>query len=134
MAMARVADSTTLPPARAAAAKRVLAAMIAEPAMVGGATQFGTQVMQATACKVALKTGAEGVFTAAIPHRGLGICIKALDGAGRAAEVAMGDILVDLGVIEADEREKLAKRLRPPVINRAGLEVGQIRAAAEPAF
>jgi len=84
-----------------------------------------------TGGRVALKTGAEGVFTAAVPHRGLGICVKALDGASRAAEVAMGDILVDLGVIEADEREKLARRLRPPIINRAGLEVGQIRAAAD---
>jgi L-asparaginase II len=134
MAMARMADTAALPQARAAAARRVLTAMTAEPAMDGGSAQFGTLVMQATGGRVALKTGAEGVFTAAIPHRGLGICVKALDGAGRAAEVAMGDILVDLGVIEADERAKLAKRLRPPVINRAGLEVGQIRAAAEASF
>ena len=134
MAMARMADTGNLSPARAAAAKRVLAAMTAEPGMVGGASQFGTHVMQATGGRVALKTGAEGVFTAAIPHRGLGICVKAQDGAGRAAEVAMGGILVDLGVIESEERELLAKRLSPPVINRAGLEVGRIRAAAEAAF
>jgi L-asparaginase II len=133
-AMARMADPAALPPIRAAAARRVLAAMIAEPGMVGGARQFGTQVMQATGGRVALKGGAEGVFAAAIPHRGLGVCVKALDGASRAAEVAMGDILVDLGVIEADEREKLAKRLCPPVVNRAGLEVGQIRIAADAAF
>jgi L-asparaginase II len=134
MAMARMADTAALPAARAAAARRVLAAMAAEPVMVGGTAKFGTQVMQATGGRVVLKSGAEGVFAAAIPHRGLGICVKVLDGAGRAAEVAMGDILVDLGVIEADEREKLAKRLRPPVVNRAGLEVGQIRTAVEAAF
>jgi L-asparaginase II len=133
-AMARMADPAALPPVRAAAARRVLAAMIAEPGMVGGARQFGTQVMQATSGRVALKSGAEGVFAAAIPHRGLGVCVKALDGASRAAEVAIGEILVDLGVIEADEREKLAKRLSPPVVNRAGLEVGQIRVAADAAF
>lgn len=134
MAMARMADPGSLPAVRAAAARRVLAAMTAEPDMVGGSRQFGSAVMKATGGRFAMKTGAEGVFTAAIPGRGLGICIKAEDGAGRAAELAMGSILTDLGLIEPGEREALAARLAPPVINRAGLDVGQIRLAADASF
>jgi L-asparaginase II len=134
MAMARLADPAGLPPARAAAAKRVITAMTAEPMMVGGSRQFVSALMQATGGRIAAKTGAEGVLTAAIPGRGLGICVKAEDGGARAAEVAMGRILADLGLIEEEERQALAKRLTPPILNRAGLEVGEIRIAADAAF
>ncbi|MGH7186653.1 MAG: asparaginase, partial [Pseudomonadota bacterium] len=42
MAMARLADPQDLPPARAAAARRILAAMAAEPFMVAGSDRFCT--------------------------------------------------------------------------------------------
>jgi L-asparaginase II len=61
-------------------------------------TTFGERVF----CKV----GAEGVFCAALPERGLGVAIKIDDGnTARAAEVAMAATLeafVDLGDEEAD--------------------------------
>ena len=46
----------------------------------------------------------------------------------------MGEILLHLGVIDADERARLADVLQPPVLNRAGLETGRIRPAADSPF
>jgi len=134
LGMARLADPADLPAARAAAARRVVAAMAAEPFMVGGTARFGTTMMQALGGKTVLKTGAEGVYCAALPEQGLGVAIKVDDGAGRAAEVAMGAVLVHLGVIDEDQRRQLADTLTPPIPNRAGLETGRIRPAAESPF
>ncbi|MEA2781989.1 MAG: hypothetical protein QOK29_3533 [Rhodospirillaceae bacterium] len=134
MAMARLVDPDGMPPARAAAARRVVAAMLAKPYMVGGSGQFCSELMQLAKGKMALKPGAEGVYTAAIPSLGLGVCVKAEDGAGRGAEVAMGGILVDLGLIEPEERARLADLLTPPISNRAGVHVGRICPAVDAAF
>src|SRR5262249_44085074 len=87
LAMGRLADpGPQVPPARAAAAKRILAAMAAEPFLVAGTDRFCTKVMEIVGAKVILKTGAEGVYTAALPTLGLGVALKVEDGAGRAAE------------------------------------------------
>jgi L-asparaginase II len=132
MAMARLADPDDhLPAARAAAARRILAAMAAEPFLVAGTGRFCTKVLEVAGAKVALKTGAEGVYAAALPTLGLGVALKIDDGAGRAAEVAMGRILRHLDLLTADEEQALAEALTPPVHNRAGRETGRIRIAAD---
>ncbi|MEX2202140.1 MAG: asparaginase [Dongiaceae bacterium] len=134
MAMAKLADPDTLPDGRAAAARRIVAAMIAEPFMVGGSGRFGTRLMMALGNRVALKGGAEGFYVAILPQHGLGIAIKCDDGAGRAAEIAMAMTLCDLGVVTEAEQKELVDLLSPPVMNRAGLEVGRVRRAAESPF
>jgi L-asparaginase II len=134
MAMARLVDCDGLPPARAAAARRIVAAMAEEPFLVAGTNRFCTEIMEAVGRKVVLKTGAEGVYTAALRELGLGIALKADDGAGRAAEVAMGQILRHLGAIAPEDAARLADVLTPPVKNRVGLETGRVRPAAESPF
>ncbi len=130
LGMARLADpGEHVPPARAAAAKRILAAMAAEPFLVAGTDRFCTKVMEIVGAKVALKTGAEGVYTAALPTFGLGVALKVEDGAGRAAEVAMGRVLHDLKLLTGDEEKALADALTPPIRNRVGRETGRIRPA-----
>lgn len=132
-AMARLA-SDRLPPTLAAAARRILAAMAAEPFLVGGSGDFGTALMSAIGAAVAAKGGAEGVFTATLPRHGLGIALKVDDGAGRAASVALGRVLRHLGVLSAEQAQALADELTPAVANRAGVEVGRVLAAAECPF
>ena len=134
LGMARLADPDDLPEARAAAAKRIVAAMAAEPFMVAGTGRFCTVVMQALGGRAVLKTGAEGVYCAALPELGLGVALKVDDGAGRAAEVAMGAVLVELGIIDDALRARLADTLAPAVLNRAGLETGRIRMATGSPF
>jgi L-asparaginase II len=128
VAMARLADPIELPPARARAARRIVAAMIREPYMVGGRGEFASEVMKVLDGKAALKPGAEGVYAAILPHLGLGVCVKAEDGTARGAQVAIGHVLAELGLIDSAEKAALADRLTPPVLNRVGLEVGRIRA------
>jgi L-asparaginase II len=134
LAMARLADPGDLPPARATAARRILAAMAAEPFLVAGSGRFCTEVMEVVGAKVVLKTGAEGVYAAALPTLGLGVTLKVDDGAGRAAEAAMGQVLRHLKLLTADEEQALAEALTAPVRNRVGLETGRVRPAADSPF
>jgi L-asparaginase II len=128
-AMARFADPAELAPPRRAAIERIRRAMAAEPFLVAGTNRFTTRVIEATGGRVLLKEGAEGVYCGALPQRGIGIALKAEDGAARAAAVAMGHMLVALSALEAREAALLADALSPAIVNVAGREVGRLRVA-----
>ncbi len=129
-AMARLADPTGLTATRAAAARAVVRAMIKAPFMVAGSGRFCTEVIRHAPVPLVVKTGAEGVFTAALPGKGLGIALKIDDGAARAAAVAIGAILISIGALDGAVRDRLADHLQPPVSNRTGLIIGHMRPAA----
>ena len=129
-AMARLADPSRLAPERAAAAARVCAAMAACPDMVAGTDRFCTVVIAASQGRILAKTGAEGVFSVALPGLGLGVAIKVDDGARRAAEVAAAAVLRRLGAIDDGLAERLAGFLAAPVVNHAGAKVAEVRPAA----
>jgi L-asparaginase II len=133
-AMAQMADPHHLPEARAAASRRILKAMAAEPWYVAGTDRFCTDVMRVIGPKASIKVGAEGVYMGALPEHGLGICLKAIDGASRAAEVAMGLVLRHLGVVEDEAAEKLARHFKPEIRNWAGTLTGNITPATEASF
>jgi L-asparaginase II len=130
LAMARLADPADQPEPRQAACARIRAAMAAQPFMISGTGQFCTRVISETAGRALVKTGAEGVFCAALPGalpgEGLGIALKIDDGAGRAAEVAMAGLLARFGPLDA-AHELCAPQLR----NRAGTVVGELRPPAD---
>ncbi len=128
-AFARFADPAGLAAPRRAAVSRIRAAMAAEPFLVAGSGRFTTRVIEATQGAVLVKEGAEGVYAAAWPQGGLGVALKVADGAGRAAAVALGHVLVRLGALEGAEAA-LADALAPPIRNVAGRVVGAIRVAA----
>jgi L-asparaginase II len=125
-----LADPAGLPAERAAAAGRILEAMAAEYLIVAGASRFTREVMRVGSATVRLKPGAEGVACAALPQHGLGIALKMSDGAGRAADVAMGAVLVRLGMLDAEQAAAIEAVLRPPLKNVAGRTVGEVRAVA----
>ncbi|HZV93386.1 MAG TPA: asparaginase [Caldimonas sp.] len=132
LAFARVGTGAHWPAGRAAAAQRLRVAVARHPFMVGGSDRFDTRVMQRLGERVFCKVGAEGVFCAALPGRGLGVAIKMDDGNNaRAAEVAMAaaiEACVDLDDGEAQFMRGLSDvTLR----NWNGIEVGALRAAAE---
>jgi L-asparaginase II len=66
-----------------------------------------------------VKAGAEGVYMAALPERGLGFACKAEDGASRAAEVAISAMLSWVGALAAAAVAK-------DVTNKSADVVGQI--------
>jgi len=98
MAFARFGTGEQLPDDWQKACHSLYQAMVTEPFYVAGSERHCTKVMQAYGGQVACKTGAEGVFGAAIPHLGLGIALKALDGNSRAAEVALNVLLDHLNL------------------------------------
>ncbi len=101
-AMARMADPSRLGPTRSRAARSLVDAMRAHPMLVAGEGRACTELMEAMGGRVAIKTGAEGVFTAILPDRGLGVALKVEDGATRGSECAIAAILIRLGALDPD--------------------------------
>ena len=96
LGFARMATGRGFGPERAKAAKRLLSACMAEPFLVAGTGKADVALMQAAPGRIFVKTGAEGVYCAAVPELGLGIALKCDDGAGRAAEVMIAAVLAKL--------------------------------------
>jgi L-asparaginase II len=128
LALAKMADTSSLKPERAKAAKRLVAAMMAHPELVSGTGRTCAVVMRACKGRAAVKAGAEGYFAGIVPERGLGIAIKFDDGAGRSADTAIAAILAKLGVMDESD-PAAAKLLRAPILNTVGKEVGERRPA-----
>ena len=117
------AAETALTGARRDAAIRLREAMAAHPFEVAGTGRCCTELMEAAAGRIAVKTGAEGAFVAILPGLGLGVALKIDDGATSAAECAMAGALVALGVLAADD-PVVAKWREPKEVNRRGVLCG----------
>lgn len=127
LAFARVATGHGLRPGYARAAKRLREAVAKAPFMVGGTQRFDTEVMQAFGERVFCKIGAEGVYCAALPERGVGIALKIDDGQARAAQAVMAELIAQL-VTADDAQSRLIDGLRDSVLtNWRGIEVGRVR-------
>ncbi|MFC6487575.1 asparaginase [Nitratireductor sp. GCM10026969] len=127
---ARMATGTGLARERAAAARRIVTACMAEPFYVAGTDRADTVMMEAGRGRIFTKTGAEGVFCAAIPELGLGIALKCDDGATRAAEVMVAATLSRLLPSGDALGAQLAVMARPVLKNWRGVEVGALRPAS----
>ena len=127
--LARFGAPDRLAPARAQACRRLAAAILAEPFMLAGTGRFCTRAIQACRGKAIIKTGAEGVYVAAIPARGLGIALKIDDGTARAAEVAMGHLLLRHAGLDDAARREVDAMIAPSISNAAGRVVGGIAPA-----
>jgi len=69
-----------------------------------------------------IKGGAEGVYMAALPQRGLGLALKVLDGGSQASSIALEAMLAELGVLDG------VLGVKPtPIYNKAGDRSGQIQ-------
>ena len=97
--------------------------------MVAGTGRFCTALMEKVP-RAFVKTGAEGVYCAAVPHAGLGVALKCDDGASRAAEAAIAAVLAGLDVWSPAERAALVGLARSPLFNRNHFEVGEVHAVA----
>ena len=127
LAFARVATGQGLDPAHAGAARRLRRAAAAAPQMVAGSGRFDSRVMQRLGERVFCKVGAEGMYCAALPGRGLGIAIKMDDGNNaRAVEVVMAALL--LRHLQPDEADAGFVRSLADValVNWNGVEVGRL--------
>ena len=129
LAFARVGTGEGLSPATANAALRLRRAVARHPFMVGGTGRFDTKVMERLGERVFCKVGAEAVYCAALPERGLGVAIKIDDGQNpRAAEVAMASVIE--AFVTLGESDAVFVRALSDVTlkNWNGIEVGRLRA------
>ena len=100
--------------------------------MVGGTGRFDTRVMERLGERVFCKVGAEGVFCAAFPERGLGVAIKIDDGNNsRAAEVAMAAAIEAFVALDDGGGRADAGLSDVTLRNWNGIEVGALRATGE---
>ncbi|GGE95539.1 asparaginase [Stappia taiwanensis] len=131
LAFARFGTGAGLSPLRAEAAERLYDACVEAPFMVAGTERFCTDVMELFGGRVFVKTGAEGVFAAALPELGFGVALKCEDGGTRASQVMMAAVLEALLDLDEDERKGLEPWLRPRLDNWNGRVVGAVRPVAE---
>lgn len=130
-AFARLGTGIGLREGQVRAAKRLRAAVARSPFMVAGTGRFDTAVMQRLGERVFCKVGAEGVYCAALPQRGLGVAVKIADGNNaRAAEVVMAAAIESLVQLDAGEAEFMRGYGDATLKNWNGIEVGAIRASA----
>jgi len=130
LGFARMATGRGLAPRRAAAAKRLMGACMAEPFFVSGTGRADVGLMQAAPGRIFVKTGAEGVYCGAVPELGLGVAVKCDDGAGRGAEVVVASVLAKLLKSDTALSSRLARIANPPVESRVGAKVGTLRPTA----
>lgn len=127
---ARFATGLGLAPGRAAAAARLRRAVAANPELVAGSGFLDTRLAAHFGERLFTKTGAEGVFCAALPDLGLGLALKCDDGALRGSEAILLGLLAELmGWSEAD-RLAFPDVLDPPLRNWNGILVGEVRTTA----
>jgi L-asparaginase II len=128
-AFARVATGTGLAPGQARAARRLREAVARHPFMVGGSGRFDSLVMARLGERVFCKVGAEGVYCAALPERGLGVALKIDDGNNaRAAEVAIAAAVEALVALDDADATFMHGFSEKTLANWNGIEVGALRA------
>ena len=126
---ARLGTGHGLSAERRNAAARIRAAVAAHPFTVAGRGRFDTEVMSLLGPRAFTKSGAEGVFCAALPESGLGLAVKADDGAGRAAQVMIAALIRRFGGFDDETAARLAYFVSPRLLNWNGVEVGLLRPA-----
>ncbi|MBX3465139.1 MAG: asparaginase [Planctomycetes bacterium] len=138
-AFSRLANPAALPPVRAAACRRILAATGRAPVLLAGERRLCTALVRTWPGACLAKNGAEGVYALALapdPRRarwpgGVGIAIKIDDGAERGYQPVVVDLLLRLGAF-ADGRVPPALQPfhRPPIENTQRRPVGDVHCVA----
>jgi len=95
------------------------------PEMVAGTKRYCTDLMRVTKGKVIGKTGADGVYSMAIPQKGLGICIKIDDGRMGPQNNVAQQVLDNLDVLSVGEKQELQGYLVNEIKNFADNVTGQ---------
>jgi L-asparaginase II len=132
---ALLADPADLPPDRAAACRKITAAMMSHPDMVAGPDRFDTLLMEVTKGRIVAKGGAEGFMGMAVmpgamgadsPALGIAMKVSDGDGRGRARPAVCLEILRQLDALSSEELKGLEK-FGPTgnVLNRRDLVVGK---------
>ena len=117
LAAAQLADYKKLNE-HSAIAKRIFDSCVKFPEITGGSKSINSILTKLSNGKAFIKNGAEGIFVAIIPEKKSALAVKIIDGASRAAEVAIAGLLSEVKIVNA---EKIKKR---PIKNSTNQVVG----------
>ena len=107
-----------------AIAKRIFDSCVKFPEIAGGTKSINSILTKLSNGKTFVKNGAEGVFVAIIPEQKSALVVKIIDGAKRAAEVAIAGLLSELKIINNEKIKKIKER---PVKNSTGEIIGSVK-------
>jgi len=124
---AKMVTGQGLEPVRAKASRRLMDACMAEPFYVAGTNRACTKLMQVAPGKIFAKTGAEGVFIAALPEQGIAMAVKCEDGTTRAAESMIFALIARYFEKEGETHATLMAMANHALKNWKGTQVGDIR-------
>ncbi|MFN4211773.1 MAG: asparaginase [Devosia sp.] len=124
---AKMVTGQGLEPVRAKASRRLMDACMAEPFYVAGTNRACTKLMQVAPGKIFAKTGAEGVFIAALPEQGIAMAVKCEDGTTRAAESMIFALIARYFDREGETQATLMTMANHALKNWKGTQVGDIR-------
>ena len=132
-AFARLVEpDASIPPAHAAAARRIAKAMMAHPRVVAWKGEGDDALMGAAPGRFVSKLGAEGVQGVGVPGRGLGIALKVEDGSSRPRLPVTVALLLAAGVVTAEEAARVGAPADLSIRNHRGLEVGRVEIRMPP--
>tara|TARA_R110002020_G_scaffold8966_19_gene36008 strand:+ start:4808 stop:5815 length:1008 start_codon:yes stop_codon:yes gene_type:complete len=124
---AKMVTGLGLEPVRAKASRRLMDACMAEPFYVAGTKRACTKLMQVAPGKIFAKTGAEGVFIAALPEQGIGMAVKCEDGTTRAAESMIFALIARYFDKDGETHATLMQMANHQMTNWNGMHVGDVR-------
>ncbi|KJH72289.1 asparaginase [Aliterella atlantica] len=90
--------------------ERIVRAMTHHPALVAGEGEFDTELMRLTEGEIVSKAGAEGIQCIGRIGEGMGLAIKAMDGAKRAKCAVAIYLLQQMGWITPSVAETMSER------------------------
>jgi len=114
-------------------AEAIRSAMMGHPDLVAGKDRLCTALMGGYPGEVVAKVGADGVYGAALPHKGLGVALKVEDGDARAAMAALLSVLDQIGVAPAPT-SRIQRFAEFPIQNTRRRAVGVLRADGDLTF
>ena len=98
------------------------------PDLIAGDDRLCTKVIKKSNNQLIVKVGADGVYTAILLDKGLGIALKICDGSRKAAECLIVTILVRLGYLKSDDPDFI-NYLNIPIYNCSNKKTGIIKAS-----
>ena len=113
---------------RAKAAARLIASMATHPDLISGAGRPASRLIRACRGAAVVKSGAEGVYAAILPGRGLGIALKIDDGNSRGSLAAIAALLARYGALDRGD-PVYTDLADAAILNCRAVPHGQIRAA-----
>jgi len=131
LGMARFADPSNLPAEDQDAVEIIGKAVTEHSYLIAGKERLCTALAQQLAPRVLAKVGADGVYAASIPERGLGVVVKVDDGSMKAVNVVLGAVLHLLGEIDEASHEALQRYIAPTLTNSRGEAIGRMEASSE---